>query len=272
MLIWGSSKPFGVSGSLARPGRPDRAPLGDAVPARSRARAQVASGFHDPKHQPLSARTAESHELEVDINTEFVSPSLRRQRSQRRARLEAIGLSVTAAVVVASAVWAVTWTGSDGVRDQPRADGPSLSPTSPSEAPSPAGTVLELGETFDGSRASSTVVKAQPLEITGELAPADGEMWFGLRVTRCASETQSSAKAPYSRWVVVDDEGETYAGAPGVPEGIVNRLLTTRDFPAGQCRSGWVLVSVPDAVADSITGVRFVPPAGPAAEWQLPGR
>ena len=120
-------------------------------------------------------------------------------------------------MVVASAVWAVTWTAADGVDDQSALDRPTLSPTQPSESASPADTVLALGETFTGSRASSTVEQVKVFGTAAALAPADDEVWFGLRVTRCASETQSSARAPYSRWVAVDGAGETYAGSSGGP-------------------------------------------------------
>ncbi len=209
----------------------------------------------------------EDRELEVDINKQSDSQSTFRQR---RARLETSVLFVASAVVVASTAYAISWSTTGADTAQSPVDGPTLRPTKPSATAAPNADALALGETFSGTRASSTVLEVDVLDASDELAAPEGEAWVGLRIKRCASETQSSARAPYARWVVVDEDGETYPGDNSAPDGIVAKMLTTKDFPAGQCRSGWVVIGVPDAAADAVAAVRFVPPAGKSAEWTVP--
>lgn len=192
--------------------------------------------------------------------------------ARRRARTETLALIGMSVIVAASAVYAVSWSSGDAAADGDpgsstvRPVGPTLSPTLPTVSTAPSGTGLALGETFTGSRASSTVSEVEVIDVAADKAPAVGDTWLGLRIKRCSGEEKSSAAAPWSRWVAVDESGESYPGdAAIVPNGVVPRRLTSRDFPADQCRSGWVVIAVPEDV--TITSVRLEPPAGPAAEW-----
>jgi hypothetical protein len=205
------------------------------------------------------------------INAAPSSPS---DRGRVRRRYETIGLVVMTIAIIASALYALSWS-RPGVTSQGTGDleAPTLAPTQPSESPEPPepSDELALDDTFVGTRASTTVTGVRVVDETEGLEPPAGEVWVGVGVERCASETQSSAPAPWTRWVLVDAEGNRFRGTDDVPDGVVRRPLTTRDFAAGQCRSGSVVVAVPESSAQTIASVRFEPPAGPAAAWTVAG-
>jgi len=191
-----------------------------------------------------------------------------RHRAQVRRGLvptiaQVVGPLVMLAVIVAIGFYAL-----GGTRGAGNARANPLKPVEPAAAHRNNPGVVEVGETRSRDQSDTTLLQVRKvLAPAGRQAPA-GHEWFGIRARTCMhDDARASGQLAWSTWVILDEAGNEYRGAP-VPWGDFppQQLPTTRIAP-GACSVGWVLIEVPESTYKKIEKVTFRTGGAAASEW-----
>lgn len=195
--------------------------------------------------------------------------SQHRHRAQVRRRLvstiaQILGPLVMLAVVVGVGFYAL---GGDPGADDARAADPGRSVEPAAARPDGAG-VVEVGQTRSREQSDTTLLQVRKvLAPAGRRAPA-GQEWFGIRARICMhADARTSGRVTWFSWVIVDDSGTEFRGAPLPWDDFPPQQLPTTRIEPGACSVGWVLIEVPEPTYQKIVTVTFRTGGSAASVW-----
>ena len=126
--------------------------------------------------------------------------------------------------------------------------------------------MLDLGETFIGAQADTTLLQVRTLAPPGGGTSADRE-WLGLRAEVCmhANAAPGITLTP-SAWLAETVEGQRHAAVESPWLDYPPRQFPTAPVQPGACYVGWALIDLPSGTSARVETVTFMPDQ---AVWAL---